>query len=175
MSATPKPAFAAMSAAAPQALPAAKIPVSVLVVIHTPQLDVLLIERALQPGFWQSVTGSLDTPDEPLAATAAREVAEETGMRVGSAIIPQAALRDWHQTNVYDIYPLWRHRYALGVWKNTEHVFSLEVPAGTPVTLAPREHRASVWLPWREAAARCFSASNAEAIRQLPRRVRCGA
>lgn len=157
-----------------QDVPTYKIPVSVLVVIHTPQLDVLLIERALQPGFWQSVTGSLDAPDEPLAATAAREVGEETGVHVGSPDVPLTALRDWHQTNVYDIYPLWRHRYAPGVWKNTEHVFSLEVPAGTAVTLAPREHRDAIWLPWEAAAARCFSASNADAIRQLPRRLRRG-
>jgi dATP pyrophosphohydrolase len=148
-----------------------KIPVSVLVVIYTPALDVLLIERAQQPGFWQSVTGSLDAPDEPLAATAAREVMEETGICVGSPAIPPAALHNWQLVNVYDIYPVWRHRYAPGVWTNTEHVFGLEVPAGTAVTLAPREHRAQVWLPWREAAARCFSASNAEAIRQLPRRL----
>jgi len=149
-----------------------KIPVSVLVVIHTPALEVLLIERARQPGFWQSVTGSIDTPNESLAATAAREVDEETGIRLGSASVPQHALRDWHLANVYEIYPLWRHRYPPGVWKNTEHVFSLEVPAGTPVQLAEREHRALMWLPWQEAAGRCFSASNADAIRQLPRRIR---
>ncbi|OYV40719.1 MAG: dihydroneopterin triphosphate diphosphatase [Thiomonas sp. 20-64-5] len=151
--------------------PVQKIPVSVLVVIHTAALDVLLIERSRQPGFWQSVTGSIDAVDEPLAAAAAREVEEETGIRVGSAAVPQAALRDWHLANVYEIYPLWRHRYPPGVWKNTEHVFSLEVPGGTPVTLAAREHRALVWLPWHEAAPRCFSASNADAIRQLPRRI----
>ncbi|MGC8508050.1 MAG: dihydroneopterin triphosphate diphosphatase [Thiomonas sp.] len=151
-----------------------KIPVSVLVVIHTPALEVLLIERARQPGFWQSVTGSIDALSEPLAATAAREVEEETGIHVGSIAVPQGALRDWHLANVYEIYPLWRHRYPPGVWKNTEHVFSLEVPAGTPVQLAEREHRALLWLPWHEAAERCFSASNADAIRQLPRRVRRG-
>jgi dATP pyrophosphohydrolase len=147
-----------------------KIPVSVLVVIHTPALDVLLIERALQPGFWQSVTGSIDAPGEPLMDTALREVAEETGIQVGGSAVPLSALRDWRLANVYEIYPLWRHRYPAGIWKNTEHVFSLEVPAVTPVTLAAREHRAWVWLPWQEAAKRCFSASNADAIRQLPRR-----
>ena len=57
-----------------------KIPESVLVVIYTPALDVLLIERADAPGFWQSVTGSKDAVDEPLASTAMREVAEETGI-----------------------------------------------------------------------------------------------
>ncbi len=149
-----------------------KIPVSVLVVIHTPALEVLLIERAQQPGFWQSVTGSIDTLGEPLVATAAREVAEETGIQVGSVAVPAETLRDWQLANVYEIYPLWRHRYPAGVWKNTEHVFSLEVPAGTPVTLAEREHRAQAWLPWQEAAQRCFSASNGDAIRQLPRRIR---
>jgi len=157
--------------ASPPAPAGHKIPVSVLVLIHTPALDVLLIERAQQPGYWQSVTGSIDDPAEPLAATAAREVEEETGIRIGSAEVPEHALRDWHLTNVYEIYPLWRHRYPPGVWKNTEHVFSLQVPAGIPVRLAAREHRALLWLPWQEAAALCFSASNAEAIRQLARRM----
>ncbi|MDP1648660.1 MAG: dihydroneopterin triphosphate diphosphatase [Rubrivivax sp.] len=139
-----------------------KIPRSVLVVVHTPALDVLLIERADKPGYWQSVTGSLDTPGEPLAETARREVLEETGIRGGT-------LRDWGLANVYEIYPVWRHRYAPDVTHNTEHVFGLTVAAGTPVVLNPREHLHFRWLPWCEAAAACFSPSNTEAILQLPR------
>jgi dATP pyrophosphohydrolase len=146
-----------------------KIPESVLVVIHTAALDVLLIERADAPGYWQSVTGSKDTLAESLVETCIREVAEETGIVVGSDAVPLAALRDCALVNVYEIYPRWRHRYAPGTTHNTEHVFALEVPAGTPVTLAPREHLAHAWLPWREAADRCFSPSNAEAILHLPR------
>jgi len=146
-----------------------KIPESVLVVIHTPALDVLLIERADKPGFWQSVTGSKDRLDEPLPEVAAREVAEETGIRVGSPGIPAQALRDWGLQNVYEIYPVWRHRYAPGVTHNTEHVFGLCVPSGTPVQLNPREHLQHLWMPWQEAADRCFSPSNAEALLQLPR------
>ena len=146
-----------------------KIPQSVLVVIHTPALEVLLIERADQPGFWQSVTGARDSADEPLEATCRREVDEETGIVV-DALAP-GALRDWRLRNVYEIYPVWRHRYAPGVHHNTEHVFGLTLPAGTPVRLNPREHLAHVWLPWREAADRCFSPSNAEAVLQLPRLV----
>jgi dATP pyrophosphohydrolase len=153
---------------APAARPP-KIPESVLVVIHTPDLQVLLIERADKPGFWQSVTGSKDALDEPTRDTAVREVAEETGIIVGSAAVPHSALRDWGLRNVYEIYPVWRHRYAPGVTHNTEHVFGLTVPAGTPVTLSPREHVQHAWLPWREAADRCFSPSNAEAVLQLPR------
>jgi dATP pyrophosphohydrolase len=147
--------------------PPHKIPQSVLVVIHTPDLDVLLIERAKQPGFWQSVTGSKDTEDEAWRTTAIREVREETGILVGSPHIPDVALTDWAIENVYEIYPVWRHRYAPGVTHNLERVFGLCVPAGTPVTLAPREHTAYAWLPLREAADRCFSPSNAEAILQL--------
>lgn len=152
-------------------LPTHKLPESVLVVIHTPELDVLLLERAKQPGFWQSVTGSKDRADEPWDETAVREVAEETGLVVGSPGIPLSALQDWGIENVYEIYPVWRHRYAPGVTHNTERVFGLCVPRGSVVTLAPREHTQSVWLPWREAADRCFSPSNAEAILQLPHRL----
>ncbi|HEX5373505.1 MAG TPA: dihydroneopterin triphosphate diphosphatase [Aquabacterium sp.] len=146
-----------------------KIPQSVLVVIHTPEHEVLLIERAQQPGFWQSVTGSKDHQDEPWQATAIREVQEETGITVGSPDIPLDALRDWAIENIYEIYPVWRHRYAPGVTHNTERVFGLCIPRSTPITLAPREHTDYLWLPWQEAADRCFSPSNAEAILQLPR------
>jgi dATP pyrophosphohydrolase len=146
--------------------PAFKIPESVLVVIHTAALDVLLIERADHPGFWQSVTGAKDFPEESFEATALREVMEETGI---DSRAPGCCLRDWHLENVYTIYPQWLHRYAPGVRHNTEHLFGLQVPAGTPVRLAPREHTASAWLPLAAAAERCFSPSNAEAILLLPR------
>jgi dATP pyrophosphohydrolase len=146
-----------------------KIPESVLVVIHTADLDVLLIERADKPGYWQSVTGSKDAPHEPLEETAVREVFEETGIAVGSETVPKSHLRDWHLSNVYEIYPVWRHRYAPGVTKNTEHVFGLLVPKDIPVALSPREHVNHIWLPYREAADKCFSPSNAEALLQLPR------
>lgn len=138
-----------------------------LVVIHTPALEVLLMERADKPGYWQSVTGSLDAEDEPLDGTARREVLEETGIDVGQV---GGVLTNWQQANVYEIYARWRHRYAPGVTHNTEHVFGLCVPAGTPVVLSPREHTAHQWLPWADAAERCFSPSNAQAIRQLPQR-----
>jgi len=151
-----------------------KIPESVLVVIHTEALDVLLLERADRPGFWQSVTGSKDTPEESLFVTAMREVQEETGIIIGGntsqpdVTVPTDDLIDWQLSNIYEIYPVWRHRYAPGVTHNTEHVFGLRVPRDIPVTLAPREHLNLMWLPYREAADRCFSASNAEAILQLP-------
>jgi dATP pyrophosphohydrolase len=143
-----------------------KIPESVLVVIHTPDLEVLLIERADRPGYWQSVTGSLDAPDEPLIDTAARELFEETGIVADG---DQIVLRDWHLSNIYEIYPVWRHRYAPGVTHNTEHVFSVCVPRDIAVTLSPREHLDFAWLPYIAAADRCFSSSNAEALLQLPR------
>ncbi len=153
-------------------MPVHKIPESVLVVIHTSDLQVLLIERADHPGYWQSVTGSKDSLEEDLCATAAREVWEETGIEVGSTAVPQANLQDWQLSNIYEIYPVWRHRYAPGVTRNTEHVFGLLVPEGIAITLAEREHLRYRWLPWREAADACFSPSNAEAILQLPQRSR---
>jgi dihydroneopterin triphosphate diphosphatase len=148
-----------------------KIPESVLVVIHTTDLQVLLIERADKPGFWQSVTGSKDALDERPAETAAREVGEETGIQIGTLEVPFSNLLDWQQRNIYEIFETWRHRYASGVTHNTEHVFSLCVPRDVVVTLAPREHLHFEWLPLEEAAARCFSPSNAQAILDLPKRV----
>ncbi|CAH2797944.1 MAG: Dihydroneopterin triphosphate pyrophosphohydrolase type 2 [uncultured Paraburkholderia sp.] len=148
-----------------------KIPQSVLVIIHTPALDVLLIERADHAGFWQSVTGSKDSLDEPLAETAAREVLEETGIRIGTTFVPESALFDWKYSIEYEIYPEFRHRYEEGVIHNTEHWFSVQVPEQLDVRLAPREHTAFMWLPYEEAASRCFSSSNADAILQLPTRL----
>lgn len=141
---------------------APKIPESVLVVIHTPALEVLLLERADHPGFWQSVTGSLARPDEPLAETCAREVREETGYEA-----PPTAFDDWQLTHRYAIYPHWRHRYAPGVTHNTEHVFGLRVVSRFEPRLDPREHTGWRWLPWRDAADACFSWTNAQAIRRL--------
>ena len=145
-----------------------KIPESVLVVIHTAELEVLLINRADAPNFWQSVTGSKDEVSEDLEQTAVREVAEETGIDCRPGTVLHAGLRDWGLENVYDIYPRWLHRYAPGITRNTEHVFGLRVPAGISITLNPREHTEWRWLPWREAADACFSPSNAEAILLLP-------
>ncbi|MCA1977975.1 MAG: dihydroneopterin triphosphate diphosphatase [Thiobacillus sp.] len=142
-----------------------KTPVSVLVVIHTADGQVLLLERADAPGYWQSVTGSQNA-GETLAQTAIREVAEETGFDA-----TRYALTDWNLQNRYEIYERWRHRYAPGVTHNTEHVFGLVLPAPLAPTLAPREHTAYQWLPWDQAAAACFSPSNAEAIRLLPTRL----
>jgi dihydroneopterin triphosphate diphosphatase len=144
-----------------------KIPESVLVVIHTPELEVLLLERADHPGFWQSVTGSRASPTEPLVQTAIREVAEETGIDAAIGV-----LTDWQMTHRYEIYPHWRYRYAPGVAENTEHVFGLCVPRGTSVALSPREHLRHQWLDWESAADRAFSWTNAKAIRALPQHVR---
>ena len=149
-----------------------KIPESVLVVIHSAALDVLLLERADAPGLWQSVTGSKDSDGESLVETCVREVGEETGIAIGTPEAPLAALVDWQLVNAYDIYPQWQHRYAPGVIRNIEHVFGLCVDREIVVRVAPREHLRFEWLDWHAAADRCFSPSNAEAIRQLPARPR---
>ena len=143
-----------------------KIPVSTLVLVHTPDLRVLLLERADYPGFWQSVTGSQEA-GETLGETAVRELREETGIDAGAF----GGVVDWQQQNIYEIFPRWRHRYPSGTTHNTEHVFSLQVPEPIDISLAPKEHLAHVWLPWAEAAPRCFSWSNRQAIEELPQRV----
>jgi dATP pyrophosphohydrolase len=143
----------------------AKLPVSVLVVIHTAALDVLLLGRASRLGYWQSVTGSLERLDEPLEDAARRELREETGIDAAGA-----QFVSWHVANAFEIYKQWRHRFAPGTTHNTEHVFGLRLPGRVAVTLAPQEHRAQLWLPWREAAEKCFSWSNRDAIRMLPAR-----
>jgi dATP pyrophosphohydrolase len=142
-----------------------KIPISVLVVIYKSNGEVLLIERADRVNFWQSVTGSIDFLDEDLSTAAAREVLEETGIDVQA--LPMGSLQDLHHHIEYEIYPQWRHRYAPGVTKNTEHWFSLLVPNEVSVKLAPREHVAYQWLAHAQAANTCFSPSNGEAIHML--------
>lgn len=142
-----------------------KIPESVLVVIHTWLGEVLLLERADHPGFWQSVTGSLDRQDEPLLETCQREVLEETGIDA-----PTQAFVDWHQINQYPILAHWRKRYAPDVTHNTEHLFSLCVDPEQTVQVSPREHLRYAWYSWRRAADVCFSMTNVAAIRGLSER-----
>src|SRR5918999_2440835 len=136
-----------------------KLPLSVLVVVYTAEREVLLLERAARAGFWQSVTGSLDRPDELAAAAAAREVREETGIDAASG-----RLAAWNVAYTFEIYPQWRHRFAPGVTHNTERLFSLELAQRAPVVVSAQEHTAFTWLPWREAARKCFSWSNRDAI-----------
>lgn len=140
-----------------------KIPVSVLVVVHTPGLEVLLLERADWPGFWQSVTGSIEHEGESLRQTAVREVREETGI---DATLYR--LTDWQLQNRFEIFKKRRGRYAPGTTHNLEHVFGFTVPERLEITLASAEHTGFLWLPWREAAAACLSWSNRDAILLLP-------
>lgn len=141
-----------------------KTPISALVLIHTPDLQVLIMERADKVGYWQSVTGSVEGDETPWQ-TAIREVQEETGLNALSF-----DLQDWHTSHVYEIYPHWRHRYAPGVTENTEHLFGLTLPSAIPVQLAPDEHTRYEWVDWREAATRVFSWTNVNAIKLLGER-----
>ena len=142
-----------------------KLPISVLVIVHTAEREVLLLERSLRRGYWQSVTGSVDRMDEPLEQAAAREVLEETGIEAAAA-----RLRRWNVVYTFEIYQQWRHRFAPGVLHNVEHVFALELASRAPVRVAPLEHSGFAWLPWRQAAAQCFSWSNRDAIVMLGER-----
>lgn len=137
-----------------------KRPESVLVLVHTAE-QVLLLERRHPPGFWQSVTGSLE-PGEDWHAAAIRELHEETGLSADG-------LLDTGVVNRFPILPAWRHRYAPGVAENEEHVFCLPLEAPRHVTLNPREHRRAAWLDIAQALRRVSSWSNREAIRtRLP-------
>ncbi|TRZ69272.1 MAG: dihydroneopterin triphosphate diphosphatase [Rhodocyclaceae bacterium] len=143
-------------------MPGNKRPVSVLVLVHTPDLEILLLERAARPGYWQSVTGSQED-GEPLHETARREVLEETGIAVATG-----DLVDWRLSNRFEIFPEWRHRYPAGVSHNLEHVYGLCVPRDTTVVTAPDEHLDHLWLPWHKAADKVFSWTNRDAILMLP-------
>ncbi|MBI0181517.1 dihydroneopterin triphosphate diphosphatase [Snodgrassella sp. W8158] len=136
-----------------------KQPVSVLVVIYDNNRQILLLERADKPDFWQSVTGSLE-PGETIEQTAKRELAEETGIYSNDIL-------NWQQSTIYEIYPHWRHRYAPGVTHNTEHIFSLCIAAETPILLSPREHIDYIWCSPEQAAEKVFSPSNRSAILEL--------
>ncbi len=146
-----------------------KTPISVLVIIYNEKQQCLLLERADKPGFWQSVTGSLENDDANLANTAQREVLEETGINAN-----QYQLDNWHHQIEYEIYEHWRHRYAKGVTYNTEHWFSLLVPENIHVQLSPNEHLRYQWLNWQDAANMASSPSNQDAITQLfTKRIPC--
>lgn len=138
-----------------------KTPVSALVLIHTSDLQVLIMERADKAGFWQSVTGSIEGDETPYQA-AIREVKEETGL---DALTYD--FKDWQAFNTYEIYPHWRHRYAKGVTENTEHLFGLTLPTTLEIRLAPEEHIRYEWVDWREAAQRVFSWTNVDALKRL--------
>ena len=140
-----------------------KQPVSILVVIHTSDLQILLLERVKPSQFWQSVTGSREG-EEDLAETASREILEETGIRVSST-----ALLDHRLSNRFPIPPAWRNRYDGGVTHNTEHVFSACLESAVAPRLDPVEHQAWEWLPWQDAVRRVWSWTNRDAIRLVAR------
>ncbi|WP_116472563.1 dihydroneopterin triphosphate diphosphatase [Zobellella maritima] len=136
-----------------------KHPESVLVLIHTPD-QVLLLQRKDNPDFWQSVTGSLE-PGESRMQAAARELEEETGLRLDKGL---ALVETGHKVR-FEIYPRWRHRYRPGVTHNWEYEFHLCVPEPLEVCLS--EHLAQAWLPLEQARHQASSWTNKEAIDRL--------
>ena len=140
-----------------------KIPISVLVILFTRKYDVLLLERADRPGFWQSVTGSKEDVKESLASTAQREVREETGLN-----FERNQFRDWNRSFDFEIYRHWRGRYKPGITHNTEYVFSLMVENKVKIEISPREHLSYCWIDRKSAIAKVFSWTNVIALKELP-------
>jgi dihydroneopterin triphosphate diphosphatase len=134
-------------------------PESVLVVIYTEGGEYLLLERRRPPGYWQSVTGSLEW-GELADAAARREVIEETG-------ITQGVLVNLQWTQVYEILPVFGKRYAPGVTRNLEHAFSLRLPQRVPVTLSDTEHAEFRWVPALQALETVSSSTNRNVIAEL--------
>jgi dihydroneopterin triphosphate diphosphatase len=134
-------------------------PESVLIVIYTNGGEFLLLERRRPPGFWQSVTGSLEW-GEFADAAARREVVEETG-------ITQGVLVNLQWTQVYDVLPAFGKVYAPGITRNLEHAFSLRLAQRVPVTLSDSEHVQCRWTSGLDAVATASSSTNRAVIEQL--------
>jgi len=134
-------------------------PESVLIVIHTQGGEFLLLERRRPPGFWQSVTGSMEW-GEPADAAARREVIEETGIRQGVLVNLQ-----W--TQVYEILPAFGKVYAPGVTQNLEHAFSLRLQGRVPVVLSDAEHVQFRWVSAGDAMETASSSTNRAVIAEL--------
>jgi NTP pyrophosphohydrolases including oxidative damage repair enzymes len=139
-----------------------KQPVSVLIVVHTPDDEILLLERADFPEHWQSITGSIE-PGETLLVAARRELHEETGLNAER----DGVLTDMKHDVHYEIFEQWQHRYPPETTQNNEHWFSLLVPSRRTIVLSEREHLRYLWLPALEAAEKVFSPSNRDAILTL--------
>ena len=134
-------------------------PESVLIVIYTEGGEFLLLERRRPPGFWQSVTGSLEWGEFANDA-ARREVIEETGITKGVLVNLQ-----W--TQVYEVLPAFGKVYAPGITRNLEHAFSLRLAQRVPVTLSESEHAQYRWVSGPEAAATVSSSTNRIIIQDL--------
>lgn len=131
-------------------------------VIYDTDSRVLVLQRKDDPDFWQSVTGSLEQNEEK-AQTAAREVLEETGIDIAAE---GYKLVDHQITNQYIIRPLWRHRYAPGVTRNTESIFSVQVTSDKhPIMLT--EHLSFEWLSKEQATQKVWSDTNRDAIARI--------
>ena len=136
-----------------------KIPISVLVLIHTKNKEILILKKKNDKDLWQSVTGSLNENETPIQA-AKREVFEETGLNAENLI-------DCEKKYIFEIYEMWKHKYEEGTTHNTEHVFKLELDCKTNIKLDENEHSSYEWVSMVKAAEKVFSHTNRQAIFDL--------
>ena len=137
-----------------------RIPISVLVVVHTDDAQVLLLRRAEPFDFWQSITGSLQIGEDH-ADAAKRELLEETGLT------DEGELQYSGVNRQFVIDSRWRDRFEPGTVENVEFEWHYRVATPVEITICDDEHSEYCWLPMADAAKKVWSWTNRAALKGL--------